>query len=182
MWITGGFQIPRAEIPVGAHLTDDEHVLSLDDTLLQLGLQRLTNISLILITVSCVNVAITGGDAGFYCTLGGGGGKIGGLQQVKPGCRTIPGPYVSQLRELVSKRVHSFLKTTNMVTPKVTNNPPSQAFKESWSRPTFQVPRPRSGIRAPSFSSMVLASRRSVMERKQVQKTNTKGSNSAQTC
>lgn len=86
MWITGGFQIAWVEIPVGAHLTDDEHVPSLDDTLLHLGFQCLTNISFILITVSCVNVAKSGSDAGFDCTLDCGGEKIGGLQQLKPGC------------------------------------------------------------------------------------------------
>lgn len=83
MWITGSFQISRVEIP---HLTDDEHVPSLDDTLLHLGFQCLANVSFILMTVSCVNVAKTGGDAGFYCTLDCGGEKIGGLQQLKPGC------------------------------------------------------------------------------------------------
>lgn len=89
---------------IGPHLTDDEHVLSLDDTLLHLGFQRPTNISFILITVSCVNVAITSSDGGFYCTLNWGAEKMGGLQQVKrvyPGCRMIP----------VSRYVFTSLKT-----------------------------------------------------------------------
>lgn len=99
MWITGSFQIARVEIPVGAHLTDDEHVPSLDDTLLHHGFQCLTNISFILGTVSCVNVAKTGGDAGFYCTLDCGGEKIGGLQQL---IRAVTWLNI----ELVSKSVH----------------------------------------------------------------------------
>lgn len=99
MWITDSFQMAGVEIPVGAHLTDDEHVLSPDDTLLHLGFQCLTNISFILITVSCVNMAKTGGNAGFYCTLDCGGEKIGGLQQLM---RAVTWLYI----ELVSKSVH----------------------------------------------------------------------------
>lgn len=67
----------------GPHLTDDEHVLSFDDTLAHLGFQSLANIGFVLVTVSCVNVAITSGDGGLHCSLDFGLGTIGGLQQVK---------------------------------------------------------------------------------------------------
>lgn len=67
----------------GPHLTDNEHVLPFDDTLVHLGFQCLANISFILKAVSCVNVAITSSDGSLYRTLDCGVGKIGGLQQVK---------------------------------------------------------------------------------------------------
>lgn len=64
----------------GPHLTDNEHVLSFDDTLVHLGFQCLANTSFILKTVSCVNVAITSSNGSLYCALDCGVGKIGGLQ------------------------------------------------------------------------------------------------------
>lgn len=67
----------------GPHLTDNEHVLTFDDTLVHFGFQCLANISFILKAVSRVNVAITSSDGCLYRTLHCGAGKIRGLQQVK---------------------------------------------------------------------------------------------------
>lgn len=67
----------------GAHLTDNEHVLAFDDTLVHLRFQCLANISFILKAVSRVNVAIASSDGCLYRTLDCGVGKIRGLQQVK---------------------------------------------------------------------------------------------------
>lgn len=67
----------------GPHLTDDEHVLSLDDTLVYLGFQRLANSGFISITVGCVNVAIASSDGRLHRILDFGVLRPGGLQQVK---------------------------------------------------------------------------------------------------
>lgn len=73
-------QVMKTASPAwGPHLTDDEHVRSFDDTLGHLGFQGFANISFILITVSCVNVAIASRDGGLYRTLDFGVEKVGGL-------------------------------------------------------------------------------------------------------
>lgn len=75
----------RALTPVllSTHLTDDEHVLPLDDTLLHLGLQSLTNVGFIPVHVSGVYVAVAGRNGGLHRTLDGGPRMLGGLQQGK---------------------------------------------------------------------------------------------------
>lgn len=54
---------------LSTHLTDNEHVLIPDDTLLHHGSQSLANISFISVAVSGVYVAVASRNGSLYCTL-----------------------------------------------------------------------------------------------------------------
>lgn len=72
-----------AAVLFSTHLTDDEHVLALDDALLHLGAQSFPNVHLIAVAVCGVYVAVASSDGCLYCALDWCAGKTGRLQQVK---------------------------------------------------------------------------------------------------
>lgn len=66
-----------------SHLTNDEHVLALDDALLDFGLHALANLTLVVVAEGRVDVAVAGGDGRLHSSLDHVAGEVGGLQRVR---------------------------------------------------------------------------------------------------